>query len=185
MPLAVLKNLEIHKVFLRFFALPATFFARKAAHFFYWYSFSDFPKREKRCRDWQRFRLYPARMNCFPFVFRRRSVGARAALLLVSAVRLRRCKACPPKRSQNTGNAFTGCPRRETQMVATRPVNAKASIGGFLSTEDGNHSSLFTREKRETVSKKRSFWQDKRERAVSENVLFHKRRERNNVKKRP
>ena len=32
MLLTALKNLEIHKVFLRFFALPATFFARKVAH---------------------------------------------------------------------------------------------------------------------------------------------------------
>ncbi len=36
---AALKNLEIHKVFLRFFALPAAIFPRKPAYFGYWYSF--------------------------------------------------------------------------------------------------------------------------------------------------
>ncbi len=37
---AALKNLEIHKVFLRFFAFPAAIFPRKSAYFGYWYSFS-------------------------------------------------------------------------------------------------------------------------------------------------
>jgi hypothetical protein len=39
LPLAALKNLEMHKVFLRFFALPPAILARQSEYFGDWYSF--------------------------------------------------------------------------------------------------------------------------------------------------
>ncbi len=39
--MAALKDLEIHKVFPRFFALPSAIWARESEYFGYWYSFLD------------------------------------------------------------------------------------------------------------------------------------------------
>ena len=64
-PPAALKNLEIHKVFLRFFALPATFLTRKSEYFVYWYGFLVIKSSAsfETCGDFRRKR--PRMQPCF------------------------------------------------------------------------------------------------------------------------
>jgi hypothetical protein len=41
LPLAALKNLEIHRAFPRFFALPPAMLARESEYFGYWFRFLE------------------------------------------------------------------------------------------------------------------------------------------------